>query len=152
MIGIPRVAAPVPAAHAGSGPAGNIREFTGRAGIAKQRISHGIRRVDFPHILRGGRKKLGLRRDPQSGRLPHVDDIQVVKIVFVIVHKRCTHAFSGIFDICFGAHLGKGSVPIVPVKLLSAEIVDHIKIEPAVAVVIVPKAVEAEAIVIRIHP
>src|SRR5207248_11767186 len=49
------------------------------------------------------------------------------------------------------SHISEGSVAVVSVKVLSPEIVHHIKVWPTVAVVVAPSAVETEAVIVLVE-
>src|SRR5579863_212486 len=158
VVKIPSVARPRPAAIAYSG--GNSCVFEGErfrrraapgSRIPKQRIPHGVFAVERANLLRRLPLKNILPRYPFPRRGPHVGDIKIVGSVIVVVEPANAHARAHVFHASFGGNVGESSVTVIVIKIFAAEIVHHIKVWPAVAVVIIPGAAEAVAGIVLIE-
>ena len=154
MIEIPRVARPRPAPHFNSGGGAHILENRALAakqpGIAKQRVASGVLATQGAHFFRRILLENVLRRDAQSRSRPHVSDVKIVGSIIVIIEPANAHACADIFNSRLRRDIRERSVSIVAVKILSAEVVHHVEIGPAIAVVITPATAKAVASIVSI--
>src|SRR5580700_5455423 len=110
--------------------------------------SNFFRRIFLENFLRG---------DALAGGCPHIGDIEiivtgaVIGAAAVVVEPADTHARADIFDSCLRGNISKGSVPVVAVKIFSAEIIYHVEVGPTVAVVVAPSAAETVARVVPVQ-
>src|SRR6202008_578977 len=93
-----------------------------------------------------------LRRDPWASGSPHIGDVQIVRAVVVVVEPADAHASSNILDSRRGGNIGESFVAPVPVEILATEIVNHIKIGPAITVAVPPSTTKAVTRIVLIQP
>ena len=106
--------------------------------------------VQSPDIL--GRVFLEnfLGRDAFAGSGPHVSHVNILGAVLVEVGPANAHARTDVFNTCLRSHIRKGSIAIVTVKILTPEIIHHVKVGPSISVVIAPAAAETVTRVVLI--
>src|SRR5207248_7578272 len=63
-----------------------------------------------------------------------------------------SHSRADVLHAGFGGDAGKCSVAIVAIKIVSTEIVSHIKVGKAVRVVVAPSASKAVTVVVDVQP
>src|SRR5579871_2636564 len=109
--------------------------------LAEQRADV-LRRAVLETILRG---------DSFSSRGPHVGDVEVLGAIVVVIEAADAHSRAHIFDARLLRNVGECAVSVVPIKILSSEIVDDVQVGPTVAVVIAPAAAKTIASVVLIE-
>src|SRR5690242_9394419 len=92
-----------------------------------------------------------LRRNTLASGGPHVGHVEVLAAIVVVVEPTDAHAGANVFDAGLRGHVGKRPIAIVAVEILTAEVVDHVKIGPPVAIVVTPSTAEAVAGIVLIH-
>ena len=153
MIEIECVARPRPAAHSNARGIRRVVE-SGTAfpkHIPEQRIAHRVFLIEGSHFLGRAFFEDFLHRDAFAGRGPHIADVEILRAVVVVVEPGNAHPRADVFDRRLRSNVREGSVAIVAVEILSAKIIDHVEIGPAVAIVVAPSAAEAVARVVLVQ-
>ena len=57
---------------------------------------------------------------------PHVGDVEILRAVIVVIEPGNAHAGADVFNPSLGGNIGEGSVTVVAVKILAAEIVHNV--------------------------
>src|SRR5207248_10182374 len=91
---------------------------------------------------RGG--EVGMEQGPRRVRV-HVRDVQVEVAVAVVIRPRNAHAGAAVDDARGRGALAEGTVALVVVERVAAELVRDVQVGPAVAVVVAPCAREVPA-------
>src|SRR5215469_4377397 len=142
VIEIPGIAHPGPAAHVGS--TGGPQVLKSFAETAQQAVAHGMLPVQgTSSTVRVGLKVL-LGGQPDAGSRPHVGHIQVVAAILIEIEPSGAHARAHILGTGFWRYVSERAITVVPVKVLAAEVVDHVQIGPQVVIVVAPGRAETE--------
>src|SRR5579863_1743190 len=104
--------------------------------------------VKGTHAFRGSFHKNRLSADAHAGRFPHVANVKVLPPIIVIVKPCATHSRPHVYHAGLLGNIGKRSLAVIPVKILPSKVIHHVKVWPAVAVVVAPPAIETKAVVI----
>ena len=88
--------------------------------------------------------------DSLSGRSPHVSDVEVLASITVIVEPGGTHPGP---DVLHTGMLGNVLEPsvLIAVEIAASEVVRHVEIRPAIAVIVTPGGSETVAVVVLVH-
>src|SRR5690348_3086162 len=92
-----------------------------------------------------------LRRNSIPGGRPHVRHVEVLSPVVVVIKPANTHPRADIVHARLSRNVGEGSIAIVAIEILAAEIIYHIKIGPAVLVEIAPSTAKAVSCIVSIQ-
>src|SRR5208283_3685554 len=153
MIEIPGVARPSPTPDPDAGCARRVLESSAVSQrISEQSIAHSMLVIECTRLR--GRVLLEdvLHRDAFARRCPHIRHVEVFRSVIVVVKTADAHPRADIFHSCLPCNVDKSSIAIVAVKILSAEIVYHVKVGPAIPVEVAPPASKAVARVVLVEP
>src|SRR6267143_1319327 len=82
---------------------------------------------------------------------PHVSDVEVVSAVVVVVEPANAHARPRVLGTGLRRHIRESPVAMVAIEIFAAEVVYHIKIGPAVTVVVVPPTAKTVASVVLVE-
>ena len=158
MIEIERVARPRPAPHADSGSGSDVFKSVSaelnsiaELAVSKQRISHCMLPIETTNIFGNVFLEYFLRGNALSRRCPHVSHVKIFGAIVVEVIPADTHACANVFYSSLGSNIGKGSIPIVAIKILSTEVIHHVEVGPAIMVVIAPAATKTVARIVLIQ-
>src|SRR5882672_4155638 len=89
-----------------------------------------------------------LSRNTLASGGPHVGHVEILAAIVVVVEPADAHAGANVFDASLRSYVSKRSIAIVAVQILTAEVVDYVKIGPSVAVIVAPSTTEAIACVV----
>src|SRR5258706_13837451 len=84
-----------------------------------------------------------LRGDALAGGGPHVADVEILVAVVVVVERADAHSCADVFDSSLRGDIGEGAIAVVPVGVVTAEVVDDVEVRPSVLVGVPPRAAQA---------
>ena len=108
--------------------------------------------IECPRLRRAILPKGVLHGYALACRSPHVRNVQVLVAVIVIIEPADTHAGPYIFYPTLSRNIVKRSVALIAIKVLTAEVINNIKIRPAISIRISPAATETVACIVLIQP
>jgi hypothetical protein len=94
--------------------------------------------VEGPDLFRLSGVKVWIFEDAHACRDPHSRSVNVLLPVIVEIKPACAHTGSGLVHLSFFGNGSKSAVPIIPVEIVTAEVIDHVQIRPAVRVAVAP--------------
>ena len=151
MVKVPGVRTPRPAAHFHARCAAYVLKLA-VSETSIERIAAGVLTIERADILRlSFVKALVLGNADTRGR-PHGRGVEIWPSVVVEITPRSAHSRADVLHAGFGGDAGKCSVAIVAIKIVSTEIVSHIKVGKAVRVVVAPSASKAVTVVVDVQP
>src|ERR1700730_655654 len=150
MIKIPGGAGPRPAAPRRSGARRVILE-TIHTQIVENRVAHGVLSIESPGPIAGVFLESFLFVNAIAARSPHIRNVEIKLAVVVVVQPGNAHTGANILHASLFRNIREGSVAVVAIEILAAEIIDYVKVRPLVAIGISPGAAEAEASVVRMQ-
>jgi len=95
--------------------------------------------------------KVRLSKRSHAGRNPHACGVDILVSVVVEVQPACAHAGSGLIHPCFFRNRSECPVAIAAVEIVTAKVVHHVQVRPAVRVEVAPGTGEAVTIVVDIQ-
>ncbi len=78
-------------------------------------------------------------------------DVEVLAAVVVVIEPADAHPRPDVLDARLRSHVRESSVTVVAIQILAAEIIHHVQIGPAIAVVVAPSAAKTVARVVLVQ-
>ena len=152
MIEIPGIARPRPSPHLHTSLIAPIFKRLVATGVSKKRIPHAVFLIKSSKAGGSFLLKIVLHGNTPARGSPHVCNVEIFPAVVVVVEPADAHAGADVLDPSLHSDIRKSSVSIVAIKILSAKVVDHVEIGPAVAIVVSPCATKAVTRVVLVEP
>src|SRR5205085_2262089 len=119
---------------------------------AIQRVTGHVTPVTGTNLFRRLAVEIRLTKNTHAICHPHPRSVNILVSVIVEIQPAGAHAGADVIDTRFRRDGRKGSIAIVSVQIVAAEVIHDVQIRPAITVVVVPAAGKTVTIIFDVQP